>query len=385
MLADEVVPQVPGYRLTTVLGRGAGGAVWAGEPCGGGAEVAVKVVAAGPRAERELAVLSAIRHPHVVALREVLVLDDGRLALVVAKLDGGTLAQVVAARGRLRAGEVVTCLAPLAQTIADLHAQGVQHGDLAPGNVLFDRTGRPLLADLGTVRVTGEPRHEVYGTPGFVDPVILTGGLPGPASDVYGLGALAWFALAGAPPPAVPLRTTLTDVVPSAPPDIVAAIEAAVDPDPAQRPHPAELASRLRAAAVAEPVWRTGLAPADGGLTRRLRSAAEDLADDPAGAADPRGRSARHRRDRRTSLAVGAPVALGRRTGGRRGPRPLDLARRGAGQRGSPRRGGQRGRVGPARRPDVGLGEAGSSPTSARRARRRWSARRPRRVSRAGQ
>ncbi|WP_460459084.1 serine/threonine-protein kinase, partial [Angustibacter peucedani] len=271
---DPGAPAVPGYRLTRRLGRGASATVWRAEPASGGRPVAVKVVRAGPQAERELAVLTGVRHPHVLALLEVVVLDDEQVALVVPLLDGGTLGGLVAARGPLRAGEVVTCLAPLAAAVGELHAQGVQHGDLAPGNVLLDASGRPFLADLGTVRVTGEPRDEVYGTPGFVDPVVLTGGAPTPASDVHGLGALAWFALTGAPPPGVPSREPLAGLVaPHVPAALVDLVEQAVHPDPHRRPTPHELARGLHEAAVAVPVWRSGRAPGDGGLTQRVDGA----------------------------------------------------------------------------------------------------------------
>lgn len=304
----SAAPTVPGYRLTDVLGRGASATVWRAEPIRGGDQIAIKVVRAGPLAERELAVLAAVRHPHVATLHEVVALDDGRLALVIDLLDGGTLAQVVAARGRLQPGEVVTCLAPLAQALSDLHARGVQHGDLAPGNVLLDRAGRPVLADLGTVRVTGESRVESYGTPGYVDPVVLTGGSASPASDVHGLGALAWFALTGAPPPGVPSRGPLAGLVaPHVPTALVDLVEAAVDPDRARRPSADEFARRLHEAAVAVPIWRRGLAPADGGLTHRVDAAVRGAAL----AADARARHRRVRPPARFAVARwGAAVAL---------------------------------------------------------------------------
>lgn len=314
MLPDDVhataatAPTVPGYLLTGVLGRGASATVWRAHPVSGGDPVAVKVMRSGPLAERELAVLTGVRHPHVVPLREVVALGDEQVAVVVTLLDGGTLGQLVAARGRLHPGEVVTCLAPLALAVADLHAQGVQHGDLAPGNVLFDRSGKPYLTDLGTVRVTGEPRDDVYGTAGFVDPVVLTGGAPSPASDVHGLGALAWFALTGAAPPGVPSREPLAQLVGAdVPAAMVALVEAAVDPDADRRPSPSALARGLHESAVAVPVWRRRLAPTDdGGLTHRV----DRLVLPPAVDDGPRHRRERSRRRRRVVVAGAAAAAI---------------------------------------------------------------------------
>ena len=264
-------PAVPGFLIGARLGVGSTGSVWRAMAVTGGPEVAIKVVRASPDAEREVAVLAAVSHPHVVRLHQAVVLDDGRLALVLDLVDGPTLAAVVAQRGHLSPGEVVTLIVPLAQAVADLHADGVQHGDLAPGNVLLDRTGRPVLTDLGTPRITGEPRDEVFGTAGYVDPMVLVGGRADEMSDVYGLGALAWLALTGAPPESAALRVPLADLSPSAPPSLVQAIEAAVDPDPARRPGPAALASALHEACEPAPVWMTGSGPEVGGLTHRIR------------------------------------------------------------------------------------------------------------------
>ena len=302
-------PHVPGHELLEPLGTGASATVWRG---GRGTEVvAVKVVAPGPDADRELAVLRAVDDPHVVGLRDAVALADGRLALVTDLLDGGTLAGVVAARGRLRPGEVVTVLVPLARALAALHAQGIQHGDVAPGNVLFSGDGRPSLADLGTTRVTGVAREEVYGTAGYVDPAVLTGGAASPSSDVYGLGALGWLALTGAAPPAPPCRPALRDLVPGAPEALVDAVESAVDPRPDERPSPLELARAVHAAALAEPVWRPGGAPSDGGLTRRVGDLRRAAAGPPR---HRRGRPVRSRRGWAGALAVAlAALAL---TGG---------------------------------------------------------------------
>lgn len=287
--SEGEVPEVPGYRLTTPVGRGSNGPVWRAIPDDGGPDVAVKVLPLADQAERELAILRGLRHPHVVGLRDAVLLPDGRqVALVLDLVEGGSLGDLVHARGHLRPGEVVTVIAPLAGALADLHGHGIEHGDLAPGNVLFDASGRPLLADLGTVRITGEPRDEVFGTPGFVDPVVLTGGPAGPSSDVYGLGALAWFGLTGAAPPAPLLRGPLADEVPGLPEALVRVVEAALSPEPSMRPSPAGLAAEIFEATPAEPVWLRGSTPADGGLTHRIRA----LAAEP----EPEGRTRRRRR-----------------------------------------------------------------------------------------
>ena len=99
-------------------------------------------------------------HPHLVRLIEVVHQPRrggaARVALVLELLEGGSLAALLARRGRLRPGEVVTTIAPVAAALAHAHANGVVHGDLSPGNIVFTAEGRPVLTDLGVARVLGE-------------------------------------------------------------------------------------------------------------------------------------------------------------------------------------------------------------------------------------
>ena len=164
--------------------------------------VAVKVLVAGDpeRQAREAALLGALDHPHLVRLLEVVHQPRRggapRVALVLDLLAGGSLAALLARRGRLRPGEVVTAIAPVAAALAHAHAHGVVHGDLSPGNIVFTAEGRPVLTDLGVARVLGETSAGEV-TPAYVDPTVARGGAPGPASDVFGVAAAAFHALTG--------------------------------------------------------------------------------------------------------------------------------------------------------------------------------------------
>src|SRR3712207_4321959 len=189
MPASPPAPVVPGYTLETLLGRGGSGEVWRAVPRAGGPAVAVKLLVAGDaeRQAREAALLGSLDHPHLVRLHEVVHQPrrggPPRVALVLDLLTGGSLADLLARRGRLRPGEVVTAVAPVAAALAHVHGEGVVPGDLSPGNIVFPGEGRPVLTDLGVARVVGE---EARGrvTPAYVDPVVARGGAPGPSSDV---------------------------------------------------------------------------------------------------------------------------------------------------------------------------------------------------------
>lgn len=131
-------PQIPGLVARTLLGFGAHGEVWLADDLDTGDQVAVKVGrgAAAGGIERETALLCRIDHPHVVRMRRVVPFGDGELALVLDHAAGGSLASLVAARGRFEPGEVSTLLIPLAGALEHLHRRGQHAGggaDRRPG------------------------------------------------------------------------------------------------------------------------------------------------------------------------------------------------------------------------------------------------------------
>src|SRR3712207_5199318 len=234
-------PRVPGYVLETLLGRGGSGEVWRAVPRRSGDPVAVKVLVDGDpeRQAREAALLGELDHPHLVRLIEVVHQPRrggaARVALVLELLAGGSLAGLLGRRGRLRPGEVVTAIAPVAAALAHAHSNGVVHGDLSPGNIVFTAEGRPVLTDLGVARVLGATSAGEV-TPAYVDPTVARGGAPGPASDVFGVAAAAFHALTGIAPwnaatpgdvlevAATGLLPDLAELAPEAPAGLLAVI-----------------------------------------------------------------------------------------------------------------------------------------------------------------
>ncbi|MGY1844096.1 protein kinase domain-containing protein [Modestobacter sp. SYSU DS0875] len=281
-------PVVPGYVLEELLGRGGSGQVWRARPRNGGEPVAVKVLLRGDpeRQEREARLLAELDHPHLVRLHRVVRREvrggPAEVSLVLELLAGGSLAALLARRGRLRPGEVVTTVAPVAAALAQAHERGVVHGDLSPGNVLFTAEGRPVLTDLGTARLVGDTaRAEV--TPPYVDPVVARGGAPGPASDVFGVAAAAFHALTGIAPwnAADPTGTLavaaagelpdLAMLAPEAPAELVRVVLRGLSADPHLRGTAAAFALDLRHACRPEPVRLpvTGVPDHELGATER--------------------------------------------------------------------------------------------------------------------
>ena len=354
------VPDVPGYDVGRLLGRGGTAAVWLATEHGTQRDVALKCFsAAGPVGDpqrerrhavdaeeavrREVRILSALEHDHLVKAHDVVRVRYGNggsgLALVLDHAAGGSLAGLVAARGSLTPGEVVTSLTPIAQALAYLHANGLTHGDVSPGNVLFTAHGKPLLADLGVARMLVDPRDaSEAGTDGFRDPAPVDAVRAGlqPERDVYSVAALGWFCLTGRAPERESHRPPLPLLVPTVPAELAEALEAGLCGDRRRRPTAGELAEAiLRSAPAATVDLSVAVHPTvlPQLLTRRSQ---------PAGARErraarlrawwrrltppaPQGRSARH---------ASLPVRAGAQPLHQPGPRP---GSRGAGVRPGPR------------------------------------------------
>lgn len=246
----------PGLRVRRYLGAGSAGRVWLVEGPGGPAALKVGLRTAGDAAtfeiRREANVLSRYRHENLLRIEGILDTDQGP-ALLLEYAAGGSAAAMVSARGSLPVGEAVTVLVGIAQALACLHGQGAAHGDVSPSNVLFDAEGRPLLADLGAVRLLGAGQAPA-GTPGFEDPAAQDGPLLNLASDVFALCAVGWYLLTGAPPPPGKRRAPLPVLRPDVPVQLAAALESGLAEDPRQRPGADELARLVYAAAAPAPL-----------------------------------------------------------------------------------------------------------------------------------
>ncbi|MFF2031293.1 serine/threonine protein kinase [Arthrobacter sp. NPDC058192] len=281
-VVDDPAPVVDGYDVGRCLGRGGSASVWLVTEQStrrdfalkcferGGATPADGTPPGGTEADaeaalrREVRILSALEHDHLIRAHAVVRLqrragggsDDGGLGVALDYAPGGSLASLVAARGQLGPGETVTVLTPIAQALAYLHNQGFTHGDLAPGNVLFTASGKPLLADLGVARMVADPSSlAAAGTGGFQDPVpadVLRAGLQ-PERDIYSLAALGWYCLTGRAPEPGAERPPLRLLAPEVPAALAAALEAGLSGE-RQRPAAAEFAALVYRSAQAEPV-----------------------------------------------------------------------------------------------------------------------------------
>jgi serine/threonine protein kinase len=190
-----------GYVVEELLGFGGAGEVWRAREVATEEAVALKRLrtrgpAATERLRREAGLLATVAGPHVIGVRRLLVEGD-EAVLVMDFAAGGSLADVLAARGRLPVPEVVTVLAPIAAALAAAHAHDLVHGDITPANILFTADGRPQLADFGVARAISRQPDHVEATLEYADATVAAGSAPAPASDVFALAAVGFAALTG--------------------------------------------------------------------------------------------------------------------------------------------------------------------------------------------
>src|SRR5438045_8568626 len=120
--------------------------------------------------------------------------------MVMELVPGKTLREIVAERGPLPPHEVSRLIRQVAAALDAAHAAGVIHCDVKPANVIVDPNGVAKLTDFGVSRAARDrEEQQLLGTARYIAPERVSGGPVGPATDVYGLGLLAYELLAGAP------------------------------------------------------------------------------------------------------------------------------------------------------------------------------------------
>src|SRR5579859_3660197 len=251
-------PQVIGpYRIGGQLGVGGMGRVFFGVS-EGGRPVAVKVVradlAADPefrtRFRREMAVARKVSSQFTAPVIDADV-DGPAPWLAIAYVAGPSLADAVSQHGPLPVRAVLELAAGLAEGLRAIHSAGVVHRDLKPSNVLLSPDG-PRIIDFGISRAieASALTHTgmVVGSPGFMSPEQAEGGVVGPPTDIFSLGAVLAFAASGQGPfgtgstPALVYRVVHSvpqlDLVPA---EVRPLVERCLAKDPARRPSAGDL------------------------------------------------------------------------------------------------------------------------------------------------
>jgi formylglycine-generating enzyme required for sulfatase activity len=203
---------VPGFEIESELGRGGMGVVYKATQTGLGRTVALKMLIAGPYADRglharfllEAESVAALEHPHIIRVFSYGE-SGGHPYLAMEFLPGGSLSDRLKARGPLPPHEAAELIVALAEAVAHAHSRGIVHRDIKPANVLFSAEGELRLADFGLAKVGRSDLSatgQVLGTPAYMAPEQAAGKIHevGTAADVYALGAVLYDLLTGRPP-----------------------------------------------------------------------------------------------------------------------------------------------------------------------------------------
>jgi serine/threonine-protein kinase len=210
---DSILPQIPGYEVEGLLGRGGMGVVYKARHLRLNRRVALKMLLAGAyagpevraRFAREAQAVAGLQHPNIVQVYDVAE-HEGRPYFTMELVEGGSLSQRLAGTPQ-PARQAAALAASLAEAVHAAHQGGIVHRDLKPANILLTPDGTPKIADFGLARhleggagltQSGTP----VGTPSYMAPEQARGMKQalGPAVDIYALGAILYELLTGRPP-----------------------------------------------------------------------------------------------------------------------------------------------------------------------------------------
>jgi WD40 repeat protein/tetratricopeptide (TPR) repeat protein len=209
-MADPTLPQVSGYDLYSVLGKGGMGVVYKARHKVLGRLVALKMIRHADHADPEELqrfrtegeAQARLQHPNIVQIYEV----GNHHGLPYCALEfcpGGSL-HIKLAGNPLPPKEAARLAEVLARAVAHAHQHGIVHRDLKPHNVLLTAEGEPKVTDFGLAKkldADGQTQTgAVMGTPSYMAPEQAQGKAVGPQADIYALGALLYDLLTGRPP-----------------------------------------------------------------------------------------------------------------------------------------------------------------------------------------
>jgi serine/threonine-protein kinase len=223
------------FRLSQQLGSGGSGAIWEAERIADGKTVAIKLLrtavahdtVAADRLRREAAALGLAWHPNVVEVYEDGILPDGTSFLVMERLYGESLARRLKRRGAVSPVELLPITLQVCDALSAVHAAGVVHRDLKPGNIFLaeELPGDDLANSPARLSLSTHPGHErvklldfgvaqvewaetrltnagaPLGTPGYMSPEQEQGVEVDHRSDIYALGGVIYECLTASPPP----------------------------------------------------------------------------------------------------------------------------------------------------------------------------------------
>jgi serine/threonine-protein kinase len=312
------------FRVVSMLGRGGMGVVYLARDEALHRDVALKVLPHAymddpdrrRRFVREARSAAAVTHPCVAAIFEVGE-AEGRVFIAMEHVEGQSLRALLAAE-QPSFERIVRIAQGVARGLAKAHDKGIVHRDLKPENVMVDRDDQVKILDFGLARAAASddpaPTADatstttetqvtggglILGTPAYMSPEQIRGGLVDARSDVFSFGVVLYEMIAGARPFAgkngSELLAAITEVVPSpllsrrgdVPPELAAIVDRCLRKDPSERHASAlDLCAELVRLGAAPPVEAPALTERGAGSMHST----EGLAGEPAPASSRRRR-----------------------------------------------------------------------------------------------
>ncbi len=213
-LRQEGLPEIPGYQILDILGKGGMGVVYKARQPAVGRNVALKVIQSGAlarpaeiaRFQTEVQLLGRLNHPGIVQVYDWGKFGSPSQAFFAMELcpGGGLDKQIDKRRVRrqpFHPREAANIVKALAKAVGKAHAANIVHRDLKPANVLLDADGEVKVTDFGLAKDMGDPEgmtltNEILGTPSYMSPEQI----PSPshkvavssATDVFAMGVILY-------------------------------------------------------------------------------------------------------------------------------------------------------------------------------------------------
>src|SRR6185437_4869970 len=273
------------YRLSAVIGHGGMGVVWRARDELLSRDVAVKEIiwpaslteherqTACRRAPREAQMAARLNHHNVIRIYDI-VEEDEHPWIIMEFLQYRSLRDIVRDKGPLNPAEAAAVGLGILAALRAAHAEGIEHRDVKPANVLIGPEDRVVLTDFGIARpadtTTLTTAGLLIGSPSYIAPERARGGPSGAPGDLWGLGASLYAAVEGHPP--------------FEREHALASITAVVADDPEPATHAGPLWPVIDGLLRKNPDERLGAAEADQ-LLRRIAAPAPAAASEPAPAA----------------------------------------------------------------------------------------------------
>ena len=241
------------FRLLARVGHGSFGEVYRAWDPHLEREVAVKLLLPGSVSGdeayrallREARALASVQHANIVHVHGI-DRHDGRVGFWTDFVHGRTLSALVRQQGPFGSREAALIALDITRALSAVHRAGILHRDIKAENVMREEGGRILLMDFG-LSTSSQRQGQVAGTPNYMAPELFRGGAATVATDIYAMGVLLFYLVAGEFPvkvssrpfaeavAAIKERRALIDLRPDLPEPFLRTVSVAMEVDPAKR------------------------------------------------------------------------------------------------------------------------------------------------------